>query len=262
MALALVPRSTPQAQSWKGEHPFWPFSVSVKDQSDARRAVPQLIRGGADFLKVYNTLSRGAYLEIASQAKLARIPFVGHIPDSVTPAEASDIGQKSIEHLWGISPYLSSNPEQLKKMSAEADNADDPKTARDLYYQVNQTILSSYDSKKAGALFERFVNNSPWQTPTLVVLVHMHQSMTLAFVETLETSICPMTCVSSGTPWAERPIPVTTRFNFGFLPATLRSLEPCILLVFRCLQVQTLRIRTHIQALACMRNCNSSNPPD
>ena len=154
----------------EGEHPFWPFSVSVKDQADARRVVPQLIRGGADFLKVYNTLSRGAYLEIASQAKLARIPFVGHIPDSVTPAEASDIGQKSIEHLGGISPYLSLNPEQLKKMSAQADNADDPKTARDLFYQVNQTILSSYDSKKAGALFEKFVHNSTWQTPTLVVL--------------------------------------------------------------------------------------------
>jgi hypothetical protein len=154
----------------EGEHPFWPFSVSVKDQGDARRAVLQLIRGGADFLKVYNTLSRGPYLEIASQAKQARIPFVGHIPVSVTPAEASDLGQKSIEHLWGISPYLSSNPEQLKKMSAEADNADDSKTARDLFYQVNQTILSSYDSKKAGALFEKFVHNGTWQTPTLVVL--------------------------------------------------------------------------------------------
>src|SRR4030088_3564697 len=90
----------------------------------------------------------------------------------------------------------------------------------------------------------------------------MRQSMTLVFVETLETLICPMTCVNSGTLWEERPIPVTTRFNFAFLPATLRSLEPCILLVFLCLQVRTLRIRTHIRALACMRNCSSSYPPD
>lgn len=154
----------------EGEHPFWPFSVSVKDQAEAHRVVSQLIKEGADFLKVYNTLSREAYLAVASEAKDARVPFVGHIPDSVTPAEASDLGQKSIEHLWGIPLYLSSDPEQLKKMSAEADNADDPKTARDLFYRVNQAILSSYDSKKADALFEKFVQNGTWQCPTLVVL--------------------------------------------------------------------------------------------
>jgi len=154
----------------EGERPFWPFSVAVKDRAEADKAVSRLSRGGADFLKVYNTLSREAYLEIASVAKVARMPFAGHIPDSVTPAEASELGQKSIEHLWGISPYISANPEQLKKMSAEANDADDPKTARDLFYQINQTILSSYDSQKAGTLFEEFARNGTWQTPTLVVL--------------------------------------------------------------------------------------------
>jgi len=154
----------------EGEHPFWPFSISVKDQCDARRVVSQLIGEGADFLKVYNTLSRDAYLAIASEAKESRIAFVGHIPNSVTPAEASDLGQRSIEHLWGIPPYLSSNPEHLKKMSDEAENVDNPKIARDLFYQVNQAILASYDSKKADALFKKFENNGTWQTPTLVVL--------------------------------------------------------------------------------------------
>ncbi len=154
----------------EGERPFWPFSFSVKDKAEARRAVSQLVGEKADFLKVYNTLSRDAYLAIASESKEARIPFVGHIPDSVTPYEASDLGQRSIEHLWGISPYLSSNPDQLKKMSAEANDADDAKITHDLFYQVNQTILSSYDSKKAGVLFQKFVRSGTWQTPTLVVL--------------------------------------------------------------------------------------------
>jgi hypothetical protein len=154
----------------EGERPFWPFSLSVKDKAEAHRAVSQLVGEKADFLKVYNTLSHDAYLAIASESKEARIPFVGHIPDSVTPYEASSLGQKSIEHLWGVAPYLSSNPDQLKKMSAEANDADDPKIARDLFYQVNQEILSSYDAKKADVLFEKFVRNGTWQTPTLVVL--------------------------------------------------------------------------------------------
>ena len=154
----------------EGEHPFWPFSIAVKGPTDARRAVSQLVEEKADFLKVYNTLSRDSYLAIASLAKENRIPYVGHIPDSVTPAEASDLGQKSIEHLWGIPPYLASDPEQIKKMSAEADSAEDPKVAGNLYYKINQTVLASYDEKKAAALFAIFVHNHTSQTPTLVVL--------------------------------------------------------------------------------------------
>jgi len=121
----------------EGEHPFWPFSLSIKDKAEARRAVSQLVGDKADFLKVYNPLSRDAYLAIAAESKEARIPFMGHIPDSVTPAEASDLGQKSIEHLWGITPFLSASPDELKKMLAEANEAEDPTIARDLFYQVN-----------------------------------------------------------------------------------------------------------------------------
>lgn len=83
----------------EGEHPFWPFSIAVKNELEARQAVSALVAQGADFLKVYNTLPRPSYLAIAAQAKELGVPFVGHIPNGVTPAEASDLGQKSIEHL-------------------------------------------------------------------------------------------------------------------------------------------------------------------
>ena len=154
----------------EGEHPFWPFSLAVKDQAGADLAVSKLVQEQADFLKVYTTLSREAYLEIAKVANQDHIAFVGHVPDSVTPTEASDLGQKSIEHLWGILRFTAANPEELKNVAADADNAEDPAIARDLYYRVNQAILSTHDSKKADALFAKFVHNHTWQTPTLVVL--------------------------------------------------------------------------------------------
>jgi hypothetical protein len=154
----------------EGEHPFWPFSIAVKTDSDARQAVGALVKEKADFVKVYNTLSREAYLAIAASARGNHIPFEGHIPPSVTPMEASDLGQRSIEHLWGIPLYCSANPEQLNRLSAEADSAEDANVARDLYYKINQTILSSYDSKKAQSLFRKFASNRTWQTPTLTVL--------------------------------------------------------------------------------------------
>jgi len=52
----------------EGEHPF-PFSIAVASPEQARRAVNTLVAEKAAFLRVYNTLSREAYLAIASQAK-------------------------------------------------------------------------------------------------------------------------------------------------------------------------------------------------
>ncbi len=154
----------------EGEHPFWPFSVAVKTPEDARRSVITLVRERADFLKVYNTLSRDSYMAIAAQANEMRIAFSGHIPDGVSPAEASHCGQKSIEHLWGIPNYVSSESEQLQKMATVANATEDPKVARDSFYKINEAILSTYDSNKAKGLFEEFARNRTWQTPTLVVL--------------------------------------------------------------------------------------------
>lgn len=154
----------------EGEHPFWPFSLAVKNEADARRVVNSLIAEKADFLKVYDTLSREAYLGIATQAGQAHVSFVGHVPNTVTPWEASQLGQKSIEHLWGIPNYASSSPETVQKMKAAADDADDPGTARDLYYKLNETILATYDPNKASALFREFARQGTWQAPTLVAL--------------------------------------------------------------------------------------------
>jgi hypothetical protein len=154
----------------EGEHPFWPFSIAVRNPAEARQAVTKLVKDGADFLKVYNTLSRDTYLAIAAQAKESRIPFEGHIPDAITPAEASGLGQKSIEHLWGIPGYISSESMRLQSMRTQADNEDDPKIARDLFYKINETILATHDAQKANTLYKEFRRNHTWQTPTLVVL--------------------------------------------------------------------------------------------
>lgn len=61
------------------EHPFWPFSIPVKNPEDGQRAVRTLLQSKADFIKVYNTLTRDEYLAIAAQAKQSRLPLVCHI---------------------------------------------------------------------------------------------------------------------------------------------------------------------------------------
>jgi vacuolar-type H+-ATPase subunit F/Vma7 len=66
----------------------------VHSPEDARHAVDSLARQHVDFIKVHDDLARDTYLAIASAAKANNLPFVGHVPASVTPAEASDLGQE------------------------------------------------------------------------------------------------------------------------------------------------------------------------
>jgi imidazolonepropionase-like amidohydrolase len=47
-------------------------------------------------------LSREAYFAIAAESKRQGTTLVGHIPNSIRAFEASNAGQKSIEHLMGI----------------------------------------------------------------------------------------------------------------------------------------------------------------
>ena len=68
----------------------------------ARFAVRALAQSGVDFIKVYNSIPREAYFALAAEARAIGIPFAGHVPEAVSPAEASGVGQHSQEHLINI----------------------------------------------------------------------------------------------------------------------------------------------------------------
>ncbi|MBV9884975.1 MAG: amidohydrolase, partial [Acidobacteria bacterium] len=85
-----------------GDPPSFQPSLVVTNATQAADDVQSLAAQGVDFIKVQSTLSRTAYFAIAAAAKQQRLSFVGHVPDRVTAAEASDAGQKSIEHLTGV----------------------------------------------------------------------------------------------------------------------------------------------------------------
>ncbi len=57
-----------------------------------RFAVRVLAQSGYDFIKVYNDLPREAYFAIAEESRTLGIPFAGHVPEAISPAEASDAG--------------------------------------------------------------------------------------------------------------------------------------------------------------------------
>lgn len=146
-----------------GPKPMWPGSLSISNPEQARQAVRDLKRQRADFVKVYSGLSRDDYFAIADEAKKLKIPFAGHVPDSVTPAEASDAGQASEEHLLQIIESCA-DKDAIKKRLDDMRGAS-PVERRRAYIE---TMLATYDQKKADALFARFVKNNTWITPTVI----------------------------------------------------------------------------------------------
>src|SRR4051794_1572474 len=153
-----------------GPNPFVPGSLVAADAAEGREAVRKLKKMGADFVKVYTKLPREAYLAIADEAKKQGLPFAGHLLESVSAAESSDLGQKSIEHLTGVELACSDREDELRREAVAALAEADNQAAWELLGRIGVRAAGSFSEKKARALYARFVRNGTWQVPTLTVL--------------------------------------------------------------------------------------------
>lgn len=169
----LGPRMEIAGSILDGPKPIWQGSTAISNEREARRAVIGTKQEGYDFVKVYALLRREAYFAIADEAKKQNIPFAGHVPHFVSPIEASDAGQKSIEHLTGILAACSSRDEQLRKQLVNAfsnlrpgQRLPSPTILRPLTRQM----LETFSTEKAKTVFARFKQNNTWQCPTFTVL--------------------------------------------------------------------------------------------
>ena len=71
----------------------------VPGNPDETRGVARALKEvGVDFLKVHRRFQRDSYFALIGEAKKLGIAVVGHIPMTVTPEEASNAGQATIEH--------------------------------------------------------------------------------------------------------------------------------------------------------------------
>jgi hypothetical protein len=178
----LGPRMVVSGPIVQGPLPFqMPVFISVKDVADAQVTVDMLHRRGVDFIKVQDAIPHEIYVAVAKQARIDQIPFVGHIPPTVLPEEASDLGQHSIEHLGGRfwSVLIGSSTRESELHAQEVQIYQDTLTAlrnngtppiTNMGAGFTRAIVESYDAEKAAALIRRFQKNGTWQCPTLVAL--------------------------------------------------------------------------------------------
>jgi len=148
------------------------FVSHVVTEEDGVRAVDTLARKKdrsprADFIKTYSWIPRAAYFGIAGESKKLGIPFAGHVPYSVSVVEASDAGERSIEHEDDLMRACTSKESFLRARFADTANVNSGRLLAEMRAQAG-LIRSSYDEKQCRAVIAALVRNHTWVTPTLV----------------------------------------------------------------------------------------------
>ena len=144
----------------------------VAGGDEGRRLVREYKQNGIDFIKPYNLLARDAYLAIIDEARRQGLPVSGHVPLSMSAAEASDVGQIGIEHMWDV--LLSSSRDETTLRQERLALAKSATVG--VFPQIESKAAATYDERRASALFDRFVNNRTAVIPTMVVFEVMLKS--------------------------------------------------------------------------------------
>jgi imidazolonepropionase-like amidohydrolase len=102
-----------------------------------------------DFVKIHGRLTPATFFAVARRARERGIAFGGHVSQAVGSEAASDSGQRSIEHLLGIpAPCTAAESLALRPR-----------------FPI-QAALGRCSSRDLAPLYEKFVRNETWVTPT------------------------------------------------------------------------------------------------
>lgn len=142
--------------------------ISASTPAEGRQVVQKLKQQNTDFIKVYDKLSRDTYFAILDEARKLSIPVVGHVPISITTIEASDAGQRSIEHLGSILEGSSAAETELRNWKeAQVRDGDYSAIPRNIAARGSR-MMDTYNEQKARQVFAHLRKNQTWQVPTLV----------------------------------------------------------------------------------------------
>jgi imidazolonepropionase-like amidohydrolase len=123
----------------------------ARTPDEARAAVDSLSRLGVDLVKLHGQLSRESWFAALGAARERGLRAGGHVPRSITAAEASDSGLGTLEHLLQI-PISCTPAESLALVPR---------------FPI-QAMLGRCTGTDLAPLFARFVRNGTAIVPTLV----------------------------------------------------------------------------------------------
>lgn len=126
---------------------FNTYQMVSGNAEETRGVVRALKEVGVDFIKTHRRMPRDSYFALIDEAKKQGLTLVGHIPMTVTPEEASDAGQATIEHTETLFEGTFAAALQGRKLP---------------------DAIRQFRAEEADKLFARFVKNKTVVDPTLV----------------------------------------------------------------------------------------------
>lgn len=157
-------------------------SAVVRTAREAREVVDQLVEADADLVKPYENLSREAYFAIIHQAQRRGLPVDGHVPFRVTPEEAADAGQRTVEHLSGMAAGCSIQAEaernRFARVLLDYDKLVDIERALALF-RHELALYDTRDPASCSTTIEAYRRNGVAAAPNLVAYHHVVNSETI-----------------------------------------------------------------------------------
>lgn len=163
------PHIDPVAVPLDGRPKTYPSMIEVATPTAARDAVDSLLRNGLRTIKIASRLSREAYFAVADEVQRQKAILVGHLPVAVRAAEASDAGQRSIEHFSTFIVACSADEEALMRANQEIEEAyGQGVRVGSRPGEILRQTAQTFSPQKCAALGKQFARNGTWLTPTLV----------------------------------------------------------------------------------------------
>ena len=167
------PRFLANGPSIDGDPPLGSNSAVVRTAQEARAVANKLADSGADFIKVYENLSREAYFAIMDQAQRRGIPVDGHVPFRVTPEEAADAGQRTFEHVLamaaGCSTSAAAERERFaRELAPLAGSAALEGLTPMTLFRHERALYDSRDPAACATTIEAYLRNGVAETPNVV----------------------------------------------------------------------------------------------
>ena len=149
-----------------------PRVVAVQSPAQAEQVVDSLVRGGADFIKVYDWLPRDVYLAIARAARRQRRVIAGHLPLAVDVRDVVRARQRSIEHdgnaEGGLLLHVANDQTHLQRARTLVGKSFDPASLLGADDARLAALISSYDDARADSIARLLARGNVFITPTIV----------------------------------------------------------------------------------------------
>jgi cytosine/adenosine deaminase-related metal-dependent hydrolase len=134
----------------------FPSFFTPINENEARELARYAKGRGFDFLKVYDSIPRDVYLALLAEAKVQSLEVVGHRPRAVSAMEASEAGQRSLEHARLFLEECYPGAEKLRSEDRRYETAD------------RRAMVDEHEASQCDELFAAMRDNGTWLVPTHV----------------------------------------------------------------------------------------------